>query len=570
MSRPNAASPLNLVSDIADAAARGATPTAVTRAVAACLARHIPLKAVELAWLTRDAEAADVVHARVGEHGTALASERRPLSASAGRISIERDELILARAAADGADGGPAERAIAEHVGAGWFLVFPMPAEGGAGGFGVLYLAAEGRGRPVLDEDLIRAVGRIIASAQARVRVIGRVSVACRRASRRVGAAIGWNRHAAPPRALVAESPAMRRLVARVDELASSPAPLLIAGPSGAGRGVVARAIHAASGLPGAFVPVRGGARDVAAVLFGRGFPRRRGLAELADRGTLYVSDVDQLPRDVQGALVELVETGRCWRVGGAAYGVDARLLVSSRYDLRALAAANRFEPELAALLDKAPLRVPPLAERAPDIGSLAQAILADVATRHGVPTPRPTTELLSRLVAASWSGEARGLTNALERAILNAPVGTHVLSADDVFPPPQIIEVPVEVEVPVRVEVPVEVPVEVRVEVPVEVRVEVPVPVEVRVEVPVPVEVRVEVPVPAVAPPSQPTLFPIDAPPLPERLDDAMRACIAQALTAASGRVYGPGGAAERLGLAPSTLQSKMIKLGMSKDAFT
>ena len=539
------AATLSLLSEVADAASRGATPTAVTRAVAACLGRHIPLKAVELAWLTRDGEAADVVHARLGAGQPALASERRPMSASVGTMAIERDDLILARAAADGAHGGPAERLIAEHVAAGWFLVMPLLAEDGPNGFGVLYLAAEGRGKPVLDEALIRTVARVIASAQARVRLVRRVAHACQRASRRVASAIGWNRHATPDRPIVAESPAMKRLAQRVETLAPRFSPLLVTGPSGVGRGVVARAIHAASHRTGGFVPVRGGTRDLALLLFGRGYPRRRGLVEIADGGTLYVSDIEQAPREVQHALVELVETGRCWRVGGAAYGVDVRLVASSRRELHALAAAGGFEPELAALFDKAPLRVPTLAERAPDIPALTQAILGDIALHHHVPAPRPTTELLTRILATSWPGEGRGLRNALERALLNAPKGTHVLGVDDVFPPP---------EVEVR---------EVRVEVPVEVRVEVP------VEVPVPADVEASG---RSSRPRQATLFPDDFPEgavVPERLDDAVRACIAQALTATRGKVYGADGAAELLGLAPSTLQSKMKKLGMDRDPF-
>ncbi|TNF36009.1 MAG: hypothetical protein EP329_05615, partial [Deltaproteobacteria bacterium] len=179
MSRPHAASTLSLVAEVADAAGVGATHAAVARSIAACMARHIPLKAIELAWITHDGESADVFHARLGGEEPALASERRPLSASMGQMAIERDELILARTAADGADGGPAERAIAEHVHAGWFLVFPLLADSGPHGFGVLYLAAEGRGKPVLDEEVIRAVARILAGAQARVRLVRRVARAC-------------------------------------------------------------------------------------------------------------------------------------------------------------------------------------------------------------------------------------------------------------------------------------------------------------------------------------------------------------------------------------------------------
>jgi DNA-binding NtrC family response regulator len=236
--------------------------------------------------------------------------------------------------------------------------------------------------------------------------------------------------------AILGESRAMKRVLRAVRQVAAAPnTTVLIRGESGAGKELVARAIHAASARAHApFLALNCAAIAeslLEAELFGyeRGaftgalHRGKTGLFEAADGGTLFLDEVGETGPELQAKLLRVLQERTFLRVGGVRQiAVDVRVIASTNRDLEAAVAAGRFRQDLYYRLNVVEIRVPPLRERRADIPLLARAFLARFARELGKPIRGFTKGAMADLLAHSWPGNVRELKNAIERAVIVSP----------------------------------------------------------------------------------------------------------------------------------------------------
>lgn len=191
--------------------------------------------------------------------------------------------------------------------------------------------------------------------------------------------------------ALSTWAPSLAAQLAHLEAIATSKIAALILGPTGAGKELVARAIHACSGRPGAFVPVNCGAipRElIGSLLFGhrRGafsgaHADQLGLVAAAAGGTLFLDEVADLPLELQPALLRLLAEGEALALGATTpMRIDLRVVAATHHDVERMCADGRFREDLLARLAGFVLHLPPLAERREDLGLLIAALLRRLA----------------------------------------------------------------------------------------------------------------------------------------------------------------------------------------------
>jgi transcriptional regulator with GAF, ATPase, and Fis domain len=314
---------------------------------------------------------------------------------------------------------------------------------------------------------------------------------------------------------IVGQSSVLRAVLRKVKQVAAVDTTVLLSGETGTGKELIARAIHGLSPRKDRpMIKVNCGAIPqgmVESELFGheRGaftgaLQRRIGRFELADKGTLFMDEVGELPLDTQVKLLRVLQEQEFERVGGGRpITVDVRLVAATNRDLDAEVADARFRSDLYYRLNVFPIRVPPLREHPEDIPALVRHFLAHFQRKlakslHGV-TPRG----MQRLTDYAWPGNIRELQNILERACVLArgpiiDVDAALGGAQRVTPN-------------------------------------------------------------AGAPAADERVA---------TLDEHERAQIRRALDLAAGKIHGPSGAASLLGINASTLRSRMDKHGMSKQS--
>ena len=234
-------------------------------------------------------------------------------------------------------------------------------------------------------------------------------------------------------RDIVTRSPRMLALLRTAGKAAASAIPVLIAGPSGAGKELIARAIHG-SGERCAkpFVAVNCGAIPdnlVESILFGHekgaftgATDRHTGKFVEASGGTLFLDEVGELPPAAQVKLLRAIQEGEVEPVGARKpLKVDVRIISATNRDLVADVNAGRFREDLFYRLHVFPIAVPPLAERPEDIAELARHFLARFAAEEGKRSRTFTPEALALLSAYRWPGNVRQLENAVFRAVVLA-----------------------------------------------------------------------------------------------------------------------------------------------------
>jgi transcriptional regulator with GAF, ATPase, and Fis domain len=321
------------------------------------------------------------------------------------------------------------------------------------------------------------------------------------------------------PAGIIGSSAALARVLEQVAVVAPTTAPVLVQGESGTGKELVVRAIHERS--PRSQRPViKVNCASIPRELFESEFfghvkgaftgalRDRAGRFQAADGGTLFLDEVGEIPLDLQAKLLRVLQEGRFERVGDdKTHVVDVRIVAATNRDLTREIAAGRFREDLYYRLGVFPILLPPLRERAEDIRPLTLRFSECAAKRFGLPKPRlPEAEVL-RLESYSWPGNVRELRNVVERAVILSKGA--VLRFDDL---------------------------------------------------------RVESAAPA--PPS-----PASEPERPGIVTESEwrrreRENLNAALDAAGGRVYGPGGAAQLLGIKPTTLTSRLKTLHIRRRA--
>ncbi len=230
---------------------------------------------------------------------------------------------------------------------------------------------------------------------------------------------------------MVADSPAMRRVMDLIQEVAPSDSPVLITGETGTGKEMVARALHAASQRAyGPFIPINCGGQSESLLeseLFGheRGaftgaVKTRRGRVEMADGGTLFLDEVGEIPPKMQVDLLRVLEEKSFTRLGGSRpVRSDFRLVSATHRNLVDMVRAGKFRQDFFYRINVISIELPPLRERSEDIGLLAQYFLERYSRQTGKHLEGITPEALQLLAGYSWPGNVRELKNVMERAVV-------------------------------------------------------------------------------------------------------------------------------------------------------
>lgn len=240
---------------------------------------------------------------------------------------------------------------------------------------------------------------------------------------------------------LIGRSNAMIDLRRRIRTIGPSEADVLIVGETGAGKEVVARALHdfsARARKP--FVTIDCAAIPAALIeseLFGHeagAFPgalrARYGKFEHARGGTILLDDIASMPLDLQSKLVRVIEERQVTRLGSnEAVDLDVRFMATARVPLEGEVEAGRFRAELFYRLNVVTLQVPPLSARLEDIPLLFLRLLTEAASRHRTDPPEVAPTVMAQLAARDWPGNVRELRNAADRFALGLGEG---LAADE------------------------------------------------------------------------------------------------------------------------------------------
>ncbi|MDR5868681.1 sigma-54-dependent transcriptional regulator [Halomonas koreensis] len=235
----------------------------------------------------------------------------------------------------------------------------------------------------------------------------------------------------APGPRLVGRTPAIQRLAAMVQRISQVEADVLLFGETGAGKDLVARAIHERSARGGRpFVAINCGAvpeSTIESELFGHekgaftgAVERRIGKFEHAQGGTVFLDEIESMPPALQVKLLRVLQERSIERLGSnQAVSLDIRVIAATKVDLKAAAEAGDFREDLYYRLNVVTLPIPPLRERREDIPLLFQHFAVVAANRSGLEAPPLDAAGTSALLAHDWPGNVRELRNLAERYVL-------------------------------------------------------------------------------------------------------------------------------------------------------
>jgi PAS domain S-box-containing protein len=326
---------------------------------------------------------------------------------------------------------------------------------------------------------------------------------------------------------IVGGSRTLEEVLAQVGLVAATGSSVLILGETGTGKELIARAIHSRSprhdrplikvncaALPGGLIESELFGHEQGA--FTGATARRVGRFELAHGGTIFLDEVGEMPLEAQAKLLRVLQEREFERVGGSkTIVVDVRVIAATNRDLAQAAAAGRFRQDLYYRLNVFPVRLPALRERADDIPLLVHYFVARYAAKIGRAIDRVSAQAMQRLMAYAWPGNVRELENVIERAVILSP-GAELQIA------PEMLTTPL----------------------------------------------AASVSEPSPAPPANPQgeERPVAGP--QATLREVERQHIMATLDRAGWRIEGPQGAARLLNMNPSTLRSRMQKLGIRRGA--
>ena len=313
---------------------------------------------------------------------------------------------------------------------------------------------------------------------------------------------------------IIGESPRINRLLQQVELVAQTDASVLITGESGTGKELVARAIHEASARKDNPL-IRVNCAAIPHELFESEFfghikgaftgamRDRTGRFELANGGTIFLDEVGEIPLDLQSKLLRVLQEGELERVGEEkTRAVDVRVIAATNRDLKVESRENRFREDLYFRLNVFPIHSPPLRERGGDIGILALHFLEQIGNKVGKQYKLKQSDL-QRIESYSWPGNIRELQNVIERAAITA------------------------------------------------------------------VSDRIKIDIPLEGQESAPVITKADDPPViytDETMQKMLKDNMLAALNQTGWRLFGEEGAAELLGMKPTTLASRIKRMGLRK----
>ena len=322
---------------------------------------------------------------------------------------------------------------------------------------------------------------------------------------------------------IVGSSPALLDVLRQVDQIARIDSTVLILGETGTGKELIARAIHDRSPRKNrALVKVNCGAISAGLVeseLFGHvkgaftgAIANRDGRFKLADGGTIFLDEVSELPMDTQVKLLRVLQEQEFEPIGSSkTIKVNVRIVAATNRDLEELVREGKFRADLFYRLNVVPLRMPALRERASDIHLLTMFFVQKCAKKLGKQITSVSEEAMHRLSNYSWPGNIRELQNVIERAVILSPGKTLVLADELRAAPTTTARVAATKSGPLEI-------------------------------------------------------APASAPDNSGSLDDVERRHIESVLSQTNWMIEGERGAAKILDLNPSTLRSRMQKLGIKR----
>src|SRR2546423_11902864 len=248
------------------------------------------------------------------------------------------------------------------------------------------------------------------------------------------------------PSTLVGRSPTMNQLRQTVEKVAPTNSRVLIVGPSGAGKELAARAIHAQSNrAEGPFVVINAAAMSPERMepeLFGvettnGGGGRKNRAAEEAHTGTLFIDEIGDMPRETQNKILRVLVDQTFQRVGGnSKVSVDVRIVSSTGRDIESEIAAGKFREDLYHRLSVVPIGVPPLSERREDIPELVHYFIDQISQATGLPKRLIGEDAMAVLQSHDWPGNVRQLRNNVERLMILAGGGPDAVISASMLPP--------------------------------------------------------------------------------------------------------------------------------------
>ncbi|MEX5217312.1 MAG: sigma 54-interacting transcriptional regulator [Nitrospira sp.] len=236
--------------------------------------------------------------------------------------------------------------------------------------------------------------------------------------------------------AILGNSPALRHVLRDIAQVAQTDATVLIMGETGTGKELIARAVHATSrrsdrplitvncaAIPAALIESEFFGHEAGA--FTGATKKRDGRFALADQGTIFLDEIGELPLDLQGKLLRVLQQGEFEPVGSSrTRKVTVRVLAATNRDLLAATQQGLFRQDLFYRLNVFPILLPPLRERSDDIAELASAFAHRFAKQMGRRITPLTHDCIKRLKAYPWPGNVRELQNVVERAVITASDG--------------------------------------------------------------------------------------------------------------------------------------------------
>jgi DNA-binding NtrC family response regulator len=238
------------------------------------------------------------------------------------------------------------------------------------------------------------------------------------------------------------ESAAIQEVLVRIEQLAPVSSTVLIQGESGSGKELVAKAVHDLSPRRGQpFIAVNCAALPetlLESELFGHekgaftgAAERRLGRFELADKGTIFLDEIGEIPASIQVKLLRVLENRTFFRLGGIApIKVDVRVVAATNRNLREAVGLGEFRDDLFYRLSVLNISLPPLRERRSDIPLLVRQFVREFAAQHDRPFRGISADAMRLLVEAPWPGNVRQLRNLVESMVVLAP-GREIQASD-------------------------------------------------------------------------------------------------------------------------------------------
>ena len=240
---------------------------------------------------------------------------------------------------------------------------------------------------------------------------------------------------------IIGGSPALENILRQVEMVGPTNASVLITGESGVGKELVAREIHNRSSRSNRTM-IKVNCASIPKELYESEFfghvkgaftgaiKDRSGRFQLADGGTLFLDEIGEVPLDLQSKLLRVLQEGTFERIGDEkTQNVDVRIIAATNRSLKEEVAAKRFREDLYYRLNVFPIEVPPLRNRKEDIPMLASKFLELAAQRLNLPLPRLNRKNIMELQGYDWPGNIRELQNVIERAIITSRSGKLLLN---------------------------------------------------------------------------------------------------------------------------------------------